>query len=567
MNFIKLLLIVISIILLLSYITPSKHQTIESYVTNKYNNTNYKQNNETNILDQKFKPPTSNVVYKFQFMSNWQILHNDTIINSGGDTGQNIVKGQLPQMKYYDKLKIRIIVGQNKGAFIGVINSDDQIYPTNNKNFKLLGQEVGGDGQGLGNFSGGKFLGCYKDQSAVSSGQTGRALAYNKPNAKTISDCHKEAVNSKQIYYGFQNGNQCWVGSDFAKYGPLSADKCGERCSSDGGQHSYCGGPLANVVYSTVQPPVIQSFSDLAIGRIRSKEIPTSSEWIIPLQNTLPNSWPDGVWEFVWENIHPPKIPFCNYPQYVQFQPSACSDPTNAYTCSKTVLPNYQVDTNKCKDLYEPSSNLDSDSVFSILNRAYRKASTYNKGASGGSLEEYLQTMQQTYDVACKVLSEFSDKSFSEGLCEKRERRERLDFNKMCRDIPLSQRMGPVNITKKIQQCKPGSLECQQLKEECDARNYCFNDITKEGPRCYLPPKINKYVGLNSPDFYSALEKASSIVTIPKYSRRSSSANFNNKKKQLINLARVVEFNTADNQQCGCQEDIYDPSSLKCYPC
>jgi hypothetical protein len=566
MNFIKLLLIVIFIILLFPYITLSRNKTIESYITNKYNNntnTNYKQN----ILDQTLKPPTSNVEYKFQFISNWQILHNNTIINSGGDTGQNIVKGQLPQMKYYDKLKIRIIAGQNKGAFIGVITSDDQIYPTNNKNLKISGQEVDGDGQGLGNFSGGKFLGCYKDQIANSPGINGRALQYNKPNAKTISDCHKEAVNSKQIYYGLQNGNQCWIGSNFAKYGSLPAEKCGERCSSDGGQHSYCGGPLANAVYSTVQPPLIQSFSDLAIGRMRSKEIPTSSEWIVPLQNTLPNSWPDGVWEFVWENIHPPKIPFCNYPQYVQFQPSACSDPTNAYTCSKTVLPNYQVDTNKCKDLYKPSPNLDSDSIFGTLNRAYRKATTYDNGASRASLEEYLQIMDQTYEAACKVLSEFSDKSFSEELCKKRERREQQNLNKMCRVIPLLQRIGPTNITNNLQQCKLGSLECHQLKEECESRSYCFNDYSNEGPRCYLPPKVNKYIDLNSPSFYLALEKASSIVSIPNFSRRSSSVNFNNKKDKLINLARIVEFNTADNQQCGCQEDIYNPNSLKCYPC
>ena len=616
MSLLKLLLVIILIVLLVSYITPHKHVNLERFVTEE----------EHYYPDLKVNPLTTKVDFKFQFMANWEILHNETVISSGGDTGDNIISGQVRLMRYYDKLRIRIRPGQNKGAFIGVISSDGKTYVTNSNNFKISGQEVEGDGQGLGKFSGGKFLGCFKDQDGVSylgnngtvncntycknknsmwsppkgsscasgtvkgvidskwcknlvgyggglescqckaaTGPTGRALVNYKPDVRSISDCHKAAVAGRQIYYGLQNGGECRIGSNYAKYGSLPAQSCGQRCDVDGSEHSYCGSPYANVVYSTVQPPSIQSFSDLQIGRIRSKSLPSSSEWIIGQQNTLPNSWPDGVWEFVWVNIHPPKIPFCNYPEYVQFQPSACKDPTNSFTCWKTVLPNYQVDTTKCKDLYEASPNLDSDANFQILNRAYRKATKYDKGPSGGPLEEYLQTMEATYTAACKVLAELSDKSFDEGLCQKRTRVERSDLRRACQQMPEGERLSANDVNSNWQQCQPGTLECLELKDQCEARNHCFSEKMKYGPRCYLPPKMNKYEGLNSPDFYSAIQKASSITTIPKFQRRASSANFLAKKIQLINLARTVEFNTGDNQQCGCQEDIYNPNSLKYY--
>ncbi len=570
--------------------------------------------------------PTDEVKIKLQINgSSWTVWHNDSLLGSGGNTGESTVNYDIKKMRFYDTIKIRVKTGSDKGGIIGYIKADDTTYVTNKDNFKISGQYVGNDGKGLGDYSGGKYLGCFGDEGPVSYGgnngtvncafycanpfsiwtppknskcvsgtvngvadskwcnqlvgfnkglstcqcspatSQGRALP-NYLGHKSISECHKAAVDSKQIYYALQNGGECWTGSSYAKYGTKPANSCGARCGNDGGNHSYCGGPYVNQVYSTVTPPEMLEFTDTSI-RERASDIPANALWILPKQGDLANTWPDGTWEYVWTNNPPSKIKFCNYPEFVEYQPSACTDSSDSMTCYNSVKPNYQVDVNKCRRHYQAPAGLDTDEFFKIVNRAYRKSTKYYSGENSAQLEEFLDTMSETYTAACLLLIETSDTAYYDGLCQKRKEKLQHDLNNACKDMPLSKRIGPSDIPSSYQQCQPGTIECQLLKEQCNGKNYCFDDKSASGPRCYIPPKMSRYAGLNSPDFYSAVTKAAQLIQVPKYKNGNAGARFKKLVDNLLDLARTVEFNTGDKKDCNCRKDLNDPTGLTCYPC
>ena len=50
-----------------------------------------------------------------------------------------------------------------------------------------------------------------------------------------------------------------------------------------------------------------------------------------------------------------------------------------------------------------------------------------------------------------------------------------------------------------------------QLKELCENGENCFNEDSKSGPRCYIPPTLTKYDGLNSAGFYFKLSQTNFI--------------------------------------------------------
>ena len=120
--------------------------------------------------NQKQHHPTDDVKVKLQINGRWQIFHNEQLLGSGANTGNNSVNYEIKKMRFYDKIKIRVSAYSDKGGIIGYIKADDKTYVTNNKNFKITGQYVGGDGKGLGTYSGGKYMGCFGDEGAVSYG-------------------------------------------------------------------------------------------------------------------------------------------------------------------------------------------------------------------------------------------------------------------------------------------------------------------------------------------------------------------------------------------------------------
>lgn len=519
------ILLIILVILYLSQI--NKHHLFKIKLTpESFSNKNtYHMSNKLSI--------------KLQILANWVILHNNKVIANGNNTTNSTVDLSLKNIKLYDKIKIRISPENNKGAFIGQFTLDNTTYLTNDKNFKIVGQYVGNDHHGLGSFSGGKYLGCYNDISSKSS-KSSKALATYKSDIKTISDCHQGAVVNKQIYYAMQNGNECWIGGNYNKYGSKPALSCGMSCQQKGATNSYCGGPNANQVFSTIEAAEIKTLTDKEVGIARNKNISTNAQWLIPKQSELVDCWPDGIWEYVWINNPPDKIPVCNYIKYVEYQPSGCHDPTNALTCLKSVKDNYQIDTTKCQHIYKPSSNYDSNSFFKIINRAHRKAQAVKNNQE---VSQYLSLMKDTYKAACQLLNEDINPSNYKALCLNDKNR----FKQHCKSISYHNRRVPSNINSSSQNCKKGSLKCKILKEKCQLRNHCFDENSRRGPKCYLAnlSEIDQ-LELNLPGFYTAISKAAQLSKLPSYSRRATALNFQNKITNLIDLARTIEFTSDD---------------------
>jgi len=50
-------------------------------------------------------------------------------------------------------------------------------------------------------------------------------------------------------YAGVQNGNQCFCGNSYGRYGVKSESDCNKKCSGNADQ--ICGGSWRNNVYST----------------------------------------------------------------------------------------------------------------------------------------------------------------------------------------------------------------------------------------------------------------------------------------------------------------------------
>ena len=214
-------------------------------------------------------------------------------------------------------------------------------------------------------------------------------------------------------------------------------------------------------------------------------------------------------------------------------------------------------------------TNYNSENFYKLINRAYTKAIKYEgKSTSGGRLEEYLQTMSQVYTDACNILSLDSNSEFYEALCKNRKKDIITDTTRSCHKIKHNNRTAPPDIDKGLQFCKPGSLKCLELKNLCESRNHCFDDKSKNGPRCfYQSSKTNKYHGLNTPNFYSSISRAGDLLCIPKYKNNSIGKQFKKNIDELINLARIVEFNTDDKKSCNCQTNLKNPDKLTCYPC
>jgi len=87
------------------------------------------------------------------------------------------------------------------------------------------------------------YKGCYKDN-------TQRDLPFGGPqsNSMTVETCQASCKQNNYQYAGLQNGEECWCGNSYGKYGAdLSA--CNTNCA--GNANEFCGQSFHNDVYST----------------------------------------------------------------------------------------------------------------------------------------------------------------------------------------------------------------------------------------------------------------------------------------------------------------------------
>ena len=104
------------------------------------------------------------------------------------------------------------------------------------------------------------MIGCYKDDKAVDDNfqlVQSRALGFEVEQFSTIQDCVDQCADRQFLYAGLQNGDLCFCGNTFDKYGRADDIECDIKCrSSDSpiektdNPFESCGGRWRNAVYA-----------------------------------------------------------------------------------------------------------------------------------------------------------------------------------------------------------------------------------------------------------------------------------------------------------------------------
>ena len=499
---------------------------------------------------------TNDIKLTMQFNGDWKLYHNNKLIDEGDEN--KVIINKVITVRFYDKIRIMITNNGTKGGFIGSIERDDMIFYTNTKDFKLVGELIVPGKSGFMKYSGGRLMGCYKDNTLD------RSLELYTGSNKSISECHQDAIINAKPYYGLQNGGNCYVGYNYNKYGIDEADKCLVKCKSNEAQ--YCGGVLYNQVYSTISPPDILEYNDVDI-KLRNDAISEKSKWLVPKVQVMANTWASGSWEYSWINTPPEKIQFCNYPGYEESLPSGCENPFTAESCKETTRINYQSNPKKCKQLFNPNDiNFDSMEFAELINRAYENALTYKTAMNADNLDKFLDEMNFTYKSACKLIKSDNKHSDYMGLCKNTKIIFRKYQEEVCKNIPIKDRLYPNDIDNSLQGCSPSSLECEQLYSVCKDKSYCFQDSVR-GPKCFLPNAKANELTIEQSSFFSVVSEAVNISKDYNSDKNNSYVNFVIHLNNLIKLARIIEFIPDKQNQCDCRGKYVSDEGLKCYPC
>ncbi|XP_068701664.1 sialate:O-sulfotransferase 2-like [Montipora capricornis] len=105
------------------------------------------------------------------------------------------------------------------------------------------------------------FIGCYKDDKVID--QTGfrlvnsRALGFQVESFYSVQDCVDQCATKGFLYAGLQNGDLCFCGNDFDKYGRADDLECNIKCRKPdedvtitNNPFDSCGGRWRNSVYA-----------------------------------------------------------------------------------------------------------------------------------------------------------------------------------------------------------------------------------------------------------------------------------------------------------------------------
>ncbi|KAF6029937.1 hypothetical protein EB796_011767 [Bugula neritina] len=90
------------------------------------------------------------------------------------------------------------------------------------------------------------FLGCYIEDTYV---KTFDHFAHLPSYDVTPTDCITKCRKDGFLLAGIRNGQDCYCGNEFNRYGEAPVDECNLPCS--GNPQVTCGGILRNSVYNT----------------------------------------------------------------------------------------------------------------------------------------------------------------------------------------------------------------------------------------------------------------------------------------------------------------------------
>lgn len=104
------------------------------------------------------------------------------------------------------------------------------------------------------------MIGCYKDDKTLDDDFrliNARALEYQVEQFSTKQDCIDQCGDKGFLYAGFQNGDLCFCGNTYDKYGRADDTDCNIKCRNPEEQAEFtdnefesCGGRWRNAVYA-----------------------------------------------------------------------------------------------------------------------------------------------------------------------------------------------------------------------------------------------------------------------------------------------------------------------------
>ena len=104
------------------------------------------------------------------------------------------------------------------------------------------------------------MIGCYIDDKTLDDNfrlVNPRALAYQVERFDSKQDCIDQCGDKGFLYAGFQNGDLCFCGNDYDKYGRADDSECNIKCRTPDKPVEFtdkefesCGGRWRNAVYA-----------------------------------------------------------------------------------------------------------------------------------------------------------------------------------------------------------------------------------------------------------------------------------------------------------------------------
>jgi hypothetical protein len=275
--------------------------------------------------------------------------------------GQQVASGNNYQQTYYFNVDN---VTPNSKFYFGVTNTGGpgslrvqfdyggKTHYGDRTNIIAYGKQPQPNGSIIGN----RYMGCWAD-TAWSRDLPLYAGYMSK------DQCMMTAFNQKMPYYGLQYGGQCFMGSNYGRYGYKN---CESRCGYNSAE--VCGGSLANSVYSTVQQPYTtetEPFTPNSKFDDRAKAMwVDSGDWT----HGAKTSWALGRWLFELTIPNLDKLDFCPNSDYVEFNPAGCLNARTTQNCISSVLPNYNALTQRCGKKYNYN---DPDLFFMVMNKVF----------------------------------------------------------------------------------------------------------------------------------------------------------------------------------------------------
>ena len=299
------------------------------------------------------------------------------------------------------------------------------------------------------NNQGGLRVGCYGDDNIA------HKLPYSGgANKMSFEDCMEIAKKRKHPLFGIQNGGNCWTGLDKNK--AMEKDQLpNDKCTLPNEKYpdiQLGGGVLANDLYITDSLPNVRMCGNLPPGKLTNDypirgvtsktrgKLSDESFLLKPelganCKHNLLNRW--VIYEFSGKSYNQSSAntmlsdidykskvkssqEFCPDIDYVEFNPSACIDPSNPVSCSNTPIDGYIPNQSLCKNEFYPShNNFNNMSVFQIINSTLNFIWNIDKNTLRGAnileknkdrIENFQLLSKDTTDLAKSIIEKLDDK-------------------------------------------------------------------------------------------------------------------------------------------------------------